>query len=50
VDEVAFTGTGRSGKAAFTLGARRASVGRPSRVSWVVAEPEGNEFCVLRPL
>ncbi|MCW2862214.1 MAG: glyoxalase [Actinoallomurus sp.] len=35
----------------ITLGARRASVGQPSGVSWVVlADPEGNELCVLRPL
>jgi hypothetical protein len=35
----------------ITLGARRASVGQPSDVSWVVmADPEDNEFCVLRPL
>ena len=32
------------------LGARRVSVGQ-GEVSWVVmADPEGNEFCVLRPL
>jgi len=32
------------------LGARRADVGQGSNVSWVVmADPEGNEFCVLRP-
>ena len=31
------------------LGARRADVGQGS-VSWVVlADPEGNEFCLLRP-
>lgn len=30
------------------LGARRADVGQPSDVSWtVLADPEGNEFCVL---
>jgi hypothetical protein len=35
----------------IALGARPASVGQPSDVSWVVlADPEGNEFCVLRPL
>jgi predicted enzyme related to lactoylglutathione lyase len=35
----------------IALGAERASVGQPSDVSWVVlADPEGNEFCVLRPL
>ena len=32
------------------LGATRADIGQ-SDVSWVVlADPEGNEFCVLRPL
>ena len=33
------------------LGARPVSIGQPADVSWVVlADPEGNEFCVLRPL
>ncbi|MGH2795439.1 MAG: VOC family protein [Actinomycetota bacterium] len=33
------------------LGARRISVGQGEDVTWVVmADPEGNEFCVLRPL
>jgi glyoxalase superfamily protein len=33
------------------LGARRVDVGQGSDVSWVVmGDPEGNEFCVLRPL
>jgi hypothetical protein len=33
------------------LGARRVSVGQGSDVTWVVlADPEGNEFCVLRAL
>jgi Glyoxalase-like domain len=33
------------------LGARRADVGQGPDVSWVVmADPEGNEFCVLKPL
>jgi predicted enzyme related to lactoylglutathione lyase len=33
------------------LGARRVSVGQGPEVSWVVlADPEGNEFCVLRAL
>lgn len=33
------------------LGARRIDIGQPSTASWVVlADPEGNEFCVLRPL
>jgi hypothetical protein len=31
------------------LGARRADVGQTGQESWVVlADPEGNEFCVLR--
>lgn len=33
------------------LGARRVDVGQGPEVTWVVlADPEGNEFCVLRPL
>lgn len=33
------------------LGARRASVGQSDDVTWVVMQdPDGNEFCVLRPL
>lgn len=33
------------------LGARRVSVGQADDVSWVVlADPEGNEFCILRRL
>ena len=33
------------------LGGHRVSVGQGSDVSWVVlADPEGNEFCVLRAL
>jgi len=33
------------------LGARRVDVGQGTRVSWVVlADPDGNEFCVLRVL
>jgi predicted enzyme related to lactoylglutathione lyase len=33
------------------LGARRVSVGQASDATWVVlADPEGNEFCVLRAL
>ena len=33
------------------LGARRIDVGQGADVSWVVmADPDGNEFCVLRPL
>ncbi|MEU9013585.1 VOC family protein [Streptomyces sp. NPDC048479] len=32
------------------LGARRAEVGQRPEETWVVlADPEGNEFCVLRP-
>src|SRR6185437_719975 len=35
----------------ISLGARRASVGQSDDVTWVVmADPEGNEFCVLRAL
>jgi hypothetical protein len=34
----------------IALGARRADIGQGD-VTWVVmADPEGNEFCVLRPL
>jgi Glyoxalase-like domain len=34
----------------IALGASRVSVGQPSEVSWIVmADPEGNEFCVLAP-
>ncbi|MCZ4508695.1 VOC family protein [Streptomyces sp. ActVer] len=34
----------------LALGARRADVGQGGDVTWVVlADPEGNEFCVLRP-
>jgi hypothetical protein len=34
----------------LALGARPADVGQGADVSWVVlADPEGNEFCVLRP-
>jgi len=33
------------------LGARRTDIGQGAGVSWVVmADPDGNEFCVLRPL
>ena len=33
-----------------SLGARRVDVGQGAEVSWVVmADPEGNEFCVLSP-
>jgi hypothetical protein len=35
----------------ITLGARPVAVGQPSDAFWVVlADPEGNELCVLRPL
>jgi predicted enzyme related to lactoylglutathione lyase len=34
----------------IALGARPADVGQPRDGGWVVlADPEGNEFCVLRP-
>ena len=34
----------------LALGARRADVGQGEDVTWtVLADPEGNEFCVLRP-
>ncbi|MFJ9379070.1 VOC family protein [Streptomyces sp. NPDC101455] len=34
----------------LALGARRVDVGQDEAVGWVVlADPEGNEFCVLRP-
>ncbi|MFD6424311.1 VOC family protein [Streptomyces sp. NPDC060198] len=34
----------------LALGATRVDVGQGGDVSWVVlADPEGNEFCVLRP-
>jgi hypothetical protein len=33
------------------LGATKVSIGQPDDVTWVVlADPEGNEFCVLRAL
>ena len=33
------------------LGARRVDIGQSGDVSWVVlADPEGNEFCILRAL
>lgn len=33
------------------LGARRVDIGQEGTESWVVlADPEGNEFCILRPL
>ena len=36
---------------AEALGARRVSIGQSDDVSWVVlADPEGNEFCILRAL
>ncbi|MDN3359145.1 VOC family protein [Actinomadura sp. DC4] len=38
------------GERIIGLGARRADVGQGDGVSWVVlADPEGNEFCVLAP-
>ncbi|MEU1281119.1 VOC family protein [Streptomyces sp. NPDC005805] len=34
----------------LALGARRVDVGQGADATWVVlADPEGNEFCVLRP-
>jgi predicted enzyme related to lactoylglutathione lyase len=34
----------------ISLGARRVDVGQTGRESWtVLADPEGNEFCVVRP-
>ena len=34
----------------IALGATRADIGQGADASWVVlADPEGNEFCVLRP-
>lgn len=34
----------------LALGARRAEVGQSGAESWtVLADPEGNEFCVVRP-
>ncbi|MFC8130326.1 VOC family protein [Streptomyces sp. NPDC057302] len=34
----------------LALGARRAEVGQSGEESWtVLADPEGNEFCVVRP-
>jgi hypothetical protein len=33
----------------LALGARRADVGQPAEASWhVLADPEGNEFCLLK--
>jgi predicted enzyme related to lactoylglutathione lyase len=33
------------------LGGRRVEIGQGTEVSWVVmADPDGNEFCVLQPL
>ena len=34
----------------LALGARRAGIGQAGAESWtVLADPEGNEFCVVRP-
>jgi hypothetical protein len=34
----------------LALGARRVDVGQTGQESWtVLADPEGNEFCVIRP-
>lgn len=36
---------------ALALGASRVDIGQTGEESWVVmADPEGNEFCILRPL
>jgi hypothetical protein len=34
----------------LALGARRADFGQTGAESWIVlADPEGNEFCIIRP-
>ncbi len=34
----------------MALGARRVDIGQTGTESWtVLADPEGNEFCVIRP-
>jgi hypothetical protein len=34
----------------LALGARRVDIGQSGTESWIVlADPEGNEFCILRP-
>jgi hypothetical protein len=34
----------------LALGARRVDIGQTGDESWtVLADPEGNEFCILRP-
>jgi Glyoxalase-like domain len=34
----------------LALGARRVDIGQTGEESWtVLADPEGNEFCVVRP-
>jgi hypothetical protein len=34
----------------LALGARRADIGQTGAESWIVlSDPEGNEFCVIRP-
>ena len=36
---------------ALALGARKVDIGQTGEESWVVmADPEGNEFCILRAL
>jgi len=36
---------------ALKLGARKVDIGQDGTESWIVmADPEGNEFCILRPL
>lgn len=52
LDIAPFAGDDRDAEVArlLELGARRADVGQTSDVTWVVlADPEGNEFCVLSP-
>src|SRR5690242_5743251 len=49
--DVSPSGTDQEGELArlLELGARRTDVGQGDDVSWIVlADPEGNEFCLLR--
>jgi hypothetical protein len=40
----------RRSTASLRSGARRVDIGQTSAESWtVLADPEGNEFCVVRP-
>ena len=44
------SGTFQLRAAAVALGARRVDIGQTGAESWtVLADPEGNEFCVVRP-